>query len=83
MKRWQVRGGMSYRTADGKTVLPEGAQFEATEDDVAHMRSHIEPVPEPAPELRPEPEPDEVPRRRRGRPPKNRALYTPPQHTAY
>lgn len=82
MRRWKVRGGMSFRTQDGKTVLLEGAQFDAEEEEVEHMRSHVEPVPEPVPDYRPDPEPDEPPRRRRGRPPKNRAMYQPPRHTA-
>ena len=78
LRRWKVRGGMVFRTADGKATLKEGAIFDAEEDEVAHMRGNVEPVPPPRPVY----EPDHVPRRRRGRPPKNRSLSEPPNHTA-
>ena len=80
MRRYKVRGGMIFRTADGKTTLKEGAIFDAEEGEVAHMKTHVEVVPPPRPVY--QPEPDAVPRRRRGRPPKNRSLSEPPQHTA-
>ena len=80
MARWQVRGGMIYRTADGKTTLSEGTQFEATKEEIAHMRTHVEPVPEPAPELKPDPDP--IPERYQGRSPKNRSMRRPNRHTS-
>ena len=80
MKRWKVRGGMIFRSADGKTTLSEGTQFEGTEEDVAHMRTHLEPVIAPAPELKPEPDP--IPERYHGRSPKNRAMRRPNRHTS-
>lgn len=76
--KWKVRGGMFYRSEDGKMTHNEGETFEATEKEVEHMRSHLEVAkPEPPPVVA-----DEPPRPRRGRPPKNRSMSQPPFTTA-